>query len=58
MTKPTIDNKKPVPNWLQQMMKEDETKAQYTNQNLGKPSSRQDAIILAEWFKKILDLVE
>ena len=26
--------------------------------NLGKPSSRQDAVLLAKWFKNIIDMVE
>ena len=26
--------------------------------NLGKPSSRQDAVLLAKWFKSIIDMVE
>ena len=29
-----------------------------TQSNLGKPSSRQDAILLAKWFKNILDMIE
>ena len=26
--------------------------------NLGKPSSRQDAVLLAKWFKDIMEMVE
>lgn len=26
--------------------------------NLGKPSSRQDAVLLAKWFKGIIDMIE
>jgi hypothetical protein len=26
--------------------------------NLGKPSSRQDAVLLAKWFKDIMEMIE
>ena len=29
-----------------------------SNSNLGKPSSRQDAVLLGKWFKNIIDLIE
>ena len=29
-----------------------------TSSNLGKPSSRQDAILLGKWFKNIIDMIE
>ena len=42
------------PKWLK--MASD--KEDIVTSNLGKPSSRQDAVLLAKWFKDIMEMIE
>ena len=59
LTKPSISNDdKEKPQWLQATLKEEAAKMGLSNSNLGKPSSRQDAVLLGKWFKNIIDLIE
>ena len=56
LTHPSIANKvdgESLPKWLKLAEKED-----LGASNLGKPSSRQDAVLLAKWFKDIMEMVE
>lgn len=39
-------------------MKDEAARMGLSQANLGKPSSRQDAILLAKWFKGIIDMIE
>lgn len=43
---------------MQKDIKEEAARIGLTQANLGKPSSRQDAILLAKWFKGIMDMIE
>lgn len=43
-----------LPKWLKLADKGDDV----STSNLGKPSSRQDAVLLAKWFKDIMEMIE
>lgn len=58
LTRPSIAGEEKMPQWIQQNLKEEALKAGLSQSNLGKPSSRQDAILLAKWFKGIIDTIE
>jgi len=59
LTKPSIaTEEKEKPSWLTATLKEEAVKTGVTQSNLGKPSSRQDATLLAKWFKGIIDMIE
>ena len=59
LTKPSIAHEdKQIPGWLQDNLKEQAQRMGLSQANLGKPSSRQDAVLLAKWFKSIIDMVE
>ena len=59
LTKPSIANEeKEKPQWLQENLKEQAARMGLSQANLGKPSSRQDAILLAKWFKGTIDMIE
>ena len=58
LTRPSINEKEEKPQWLQQTLKEEAAKSGITQTNLGKPSSRQDAVLLGKWFKGIIDMIE
>ena len=58
LTRPSIEVQKEPPMWLQATIKEEAAKMGLSQANLGKPSSRQDAILLAKWFKGTIDMIE
>ena len=59
LTKPSISNEeKDKPQWLMKEIKEEAARIGLPQSNLGKPSSRQDAVLLAKWFKGIIDMIE
>lgn len=58
LTKPSITQEEQKPEWLQKTLKEEAAKIGLTQTNLGKPSSRQDAILLGKWFKGVIDMIE
>lgn len=60
IAKPSIaeDKDKQHPQWLQQTLKEEAVRAGVPVANLGKPTSRQDAVHLGKWFKNIIDTIE
>lgn len=56
LTNPSIAQKheaEALPKWLKLSQGDDQATS-----NLGKPSSRQDAVLLAKWFKDIMEMVE